>query len=74
MSSTRRRWTLKDVASELRVARSTVEAYRSRGQMPAATGVVGRTPYWSDSAIRPWMDRQKANRKHVKSDTPTGVD
>lgn len=59
-----------DIAHELGVRVETVHAYRSRakagqGTMPPPTGVVGRTPYWSEAAIRPWLDRQQANRKHI---------
>jgi predicted DNA-binding transcriptional regulator AlpA len=59
------RWTLRDIAAALGVARSTVEAYRSRGQMPRESGKVGRTPYWTAAAITPWIDQQRASRKHI---------
>ena len=45
-----------DVARSLGVAASTVRAYNSRGQMPAPTGHVGRTPYWSPEDIEPWIE------------------
>ena len=61
-----RRYITADVARELGVSDSTVRAYRSRKQMPAPTGVIGRTPYWTDTAIAPWIERQKARRKHVR--------
>jgi predicted DNA-binding transcriptional regulator AlpA len=48
-------WTMPDIAEELGLARSTVEAYRSREQMPAPTGTVGATPYWRPEDIEPWM-------------------
>lgn len=65
MSAAARRWVIADIATELGVARSTIEGYRSRRQMPAATGVVGRTPYWTDRAIQPWLEQQRRNRKHI---------
>ena len=61
-----KRLTTEDVAARLGVATSTVRAYRSRQQMPAPTGVIGRTPYWTDAAIAPWIERQKARRKHLR--------
>ena len=51
-----------DIARELGLRVETVHGYRSRKQMPAPTGVIGRTPYWTDAAIGPWIERQKARR------------
>lgn len=59
------RWTMPDIADELGLRVETVHGYRSRKQMPAPTGVIGRTPYWTDAAIAPWIERQKARRKHA---------
>lgn len=50
-----RTWTMQDIAAELGLAPSTVWAYRTRGQMPAPTGMVGRTPYWDAADIEPWI-------------------
>jgi predicted DNA-binding transcriptional regulator AlpA len=50
--------TTEDVAARLGVAASTVRAYNSRGQMPAPTGHVGRTPYWSPEDIEPWLEQR----------------
>ena len=58
------RWTMPDIARELGLRVETVHGYRSRKQMPEPTGIVGRTPYWTDAAIGPWIERQKARRKH----------
>lgn len=58
------RWTMPDIADELDLRVETVHGYRSRKQMPEPTGIVGRTPYWMDAAIGPWIERQKARRKH----------
>ena len=58
------RWTMPDIADELDLRVETVHGYRSRKQMPEPTGIVGRTPYWTDAAIGPWIERQKARRKH----------
>ncbi len=58
------RWTMPDIARELDLRVETVHGYRSRQQMPEPTGVIGRTPYWTDAAIGPWIERQKARRKH----------
>ena len=59
-----RRWTMPDIARELGLRVETVHGYRSRKQMPEPTGVTGRTPYWTDATIGPWIERQKARRKH----------
>lgn len=53
-----------DIARELGLRVETVHGYRSRKQMPEPTGVIGRTPYWTDATIGPWIERQKARRKH----------
>ena len=58
------RWTMPDIARELGLRVETVHGYRSRKQMPEPTGVIGRTPYWTDATIGPWIERQKARRKH----------
>lgn len=44
-----------DIAERLGVEESTVRAYHSRGQMPAPSGRLGRTPYWTGDAIDPWL-------------------
>lgn len=44
-----------DVAHRLGVSHSTVRAYLSRDQMPAPTGRIGRSPWWSAEAIEPWL-------------------
>lgn len=49
-----RQWTTPDVAAYLGVGDSTVSAYRSRRQMPAPDGQVGRTPWWWEATIRAW--------------------
>jgi hypothetical protein len=56
----------RDIAPRARPygSRGPSHGYRSRKQMPEPTGVVGRTPYWTDAAIGPWIERQKARRKH----------
>ena len=59
-----KRYTTADVAAALGIAESTVRAYNTRGQMPKPSGHIGRTPYWTDAAIGPWIERQKARRKH----------
>ena len=56
------RWTMPDIARKLGLRVETVHGYRSRKQMPEPTGIVGRTPYWTDAAIGPWIERQKARR------------
>jgi hypothetical protein len=48
--------TIADVALRLNVAHSTIRAYLARGQMPAATGYLGRTPWWAPEDIDPWLD------------------
>ena len=62
-----KRYTIPDIARELDVRPNTVSAYRSRGQMPAPTGYVGRTPWWSPADIEPWLEQQRANRRHKSS-------
>ena len=57
-------WTMPDIADELDLRVETVHGYRSRKQMPEQSGIIGRTPYWTDAAIGPWIERQKARRKH----------
>lgn len=66
MSGGRVAWTMPDIARELGLRVETVHGYRSRKQMPDPTGVIGRTPYWTESAIRPWIERQKNRRKHIR--------
>lgn len=61
------RWTMPDIARELDLRVETVHGYRSRQQMPEPTGVIGRTPYWTDATIGPWIERQKARRKRRPS-------
>lgn len=55
-------YTTADVAATLGVTASTVRAYAARGQMPAPTGRVGRTPYWTPEVIEPWIEQQKGKR------------
>lgn len=57
-----RTWTLTDIAAELGVAHSTLSSYHARGQMPAPTGKLGRTPYWESKDIEPWMAARPARR------------
>lgn len=52
--------TIADVATRLGVRESTVRAYMARGQMPAPSGRLGRTPYWRPRDIEPWL-RQRAS-------------
>ena len=47
--------TVADVAARLGVRESTVRAYMARGQMPAPSGRLGRTPYWRPQDIEPWL-------------------
>lgn len=56
-------YTTEDVAAALGIAPSTVRAYGTRGQMPAPTGRLGRTPYWNPEDIEPWIE---ARRKHLR--------
>lgn len=58
-------YTIGDIASALGVQPSTVRAYMARQQIPRATGALGRTPYWRPADIEPWIERQRANRRHV---------
>lgn len=43
-----------DVAAHLGIKSSTVTAYLARGQMPAADGYVGRSPWWWSTTIKAW--------------------
>ena len=47
--------TTADIAARIRVEPSTVRSNHSREQMPAASGYVGRTPYWTPEDIEPWI-------------------
>lgn len=47
--------TVADIAAAVGVAPVTIRAYVSRGQMPAPSGRVGRTPYWTRKKIGPWI-------------------
>lgn len=68
-----KQWTVPEVAHRLGLSTSTVRAYLARGQMPAATGHLGRTPWWSSDDIEAWMtgylrgresrERERANRQ-----------
>ena len=51
--------TIADVAARIEVQQSTVRAYVTRGQMPAPTGRLGRTPWWSAQEIEPWLQSRK---------------
>lgn len=52
--------TTEDVAAALNVAPATIRAYNARGQMPAPTGRIGRTPYWHPDDIEPWLSERRA--------------
>jgi predicted DNA-binding transcriptional regulator AlpA len=54
--------TIADVAHRLGVTTSTVRAYMAREQMPAATGRIGRTPYWAPDDIEPWLTERVGAR------------
>lgn len=54
--------TIADVAARLGVTTSTVRAYLAREQMPAASGRIGRTPYWEPEAIEPWLAQRVGAR------------
>jgi len=56
-------WSVAEVAAYLGVYRSTVTAYRSRGQMPQPDGYVGRSPWWRPETIRAW--RAKGGLLHM---------
>jgi excisionase family DNA binding protein len=58
-------YTTADVASVLGVKESTVRAYAARGQIPAPSGRVGRTPYWAPDDIEPWIATR--NRAHHRA-------
>ena len=47
-------WTTDEVAEHLGVSKATVWAYRSRGEMPEPTGMLGRTPWWDAAVIIAW--------------------
>lgn len=56
-------WTVADVATRLGVKESTVRAYVSRGQMPAPSGRLGRTPYWTPKDLEPWLGGRRRKEK-----------
>jgi predicted site-specific integrase-resolvase len=68
-----KRYTTADVAAALGIEAVTVRVYNARGQMPAPSGHVGRTPYWTAARIEPWISGQRA-RRAMTDDTPAGVD
>jgi hypothetical protein len=47
--------TAQSVAALVRCKVSTLDAYLSRGQMPAPVGAVGRTRLWSSAVIGSWL-------------------
>ena len=51
-----------DVAHRLGVTHSTVRAYLTRDQMPAPSGRIGRSPWWSAEAIEPWLAERVGRR------------
>lgn len=59
--------TTADVAAALELSVSTVRAYHARGQMPAASATVGRTPIWASSAIDPWIAEHLARRARLEA-------
>jgi predicted DNA-binding transcriptional regulator AlpA len=58
-------YTTANVAAALGIAESTVRAYAARGQMPAPSGHVGRTPYWLPADIEPWIEQQRNSTHRV---------
>ena len=56
---TARQWSVADVATYLNVKPRTITAYLARGQMPAADGRVGRSPWWWDRTIKQWRPRRE---------------
>lgn len=62
---------VEDVARLLQVAPSTVRSYLSRGEMPAADRLIGRSPVWSPSTIEAWQaGRRGRGWRHGQGDTP----
>ncbi len=51
-------WTTRDVASFLGVTPSTIRAYVTRQQMPAADRRIGREPVWRPATIRKWHEQR----------------
>uniref|UniRef100_UPI003F496990 helix-turn-helix transcriptional regulator n=1 Tax=Amycolatopsis sp. CA-096443 TaxID=3239919 RepID=UPI003F496990 len=51
------KWGISDVAGYLGVAAETVAGYRSRGQMPEAAGMSGRSPWWWRTAVEAWRPK-----------------
>jgi predicted DNA-binding transcriptional regulator AlpA len=47
--------TVADVARLVGLAPSTIRAYVSRSQMPAPSGRLGATPYWTRAQLADWM-------------------
>lgn len=54
-------YTVADIAELLGIEPATIRSYASRGQMPAPSGKVGRTPYWDKDDIEPWI-AERVNR------------
>jgi predicted DNA-binding transcriptional regulator AlpA len=47
--------TVADIAKRTGLAEVTIRAYAHRGQMPAPSGRLGRTPWWWESKLTTWL-------------------
>jgi hypothetical protein len=56
-------FTVERVAELAGISQATVRAYAARGQMPAPTGKVGRSPIWAPETIQPWLDARQAREQ-----------
>jgi predicted DNA-binding transcriptional regulator AlpA len=55
--------TMTQIAQEFGIARSTLSAYKARGQMPEPDKVYGSTPLWRRRTIEKWragVDKRRA--------------
>lgn len=62
-----------DIARRFQIAESTVRAYHSRGEMPAANGYDKAGPWWTESTIAAW-DRPGRGRRRGTTSAETGPD
>jgi predicted DNA-binding transcriptional regulator AlpA len=51
--------TTEQVAALAGIDASTVRSYKTRKQMPAPAGQMGRTPYWDADVIEAWIEKRK---------------
>lgn len=50
--------TMQDIADRLGIDRASVQKYRTRGELPPADQMIGRTPVWRPATVERWIRRR----------------